>query len=289
MGMGATDTVGRVLAAFGKVVAVTPEFAPAADVPNAGVLAALPALLSCGLLRGSGKYFAMPPGYYGLPTIFLLVAFLALARVRSVEGLRYCAPGEWGKLLGLDRVPEVRTLRAKLRILTKTGQPEQWSAELCREWMEADPEATGVFYVDGHVRVYHGAQTDLPRRYVSRQRLCLRGTTDYWVNALDAQPFFVITKTVDPGMVQVIEHEIVPRLERDAPPLVSDAGAHRQSPASSLRDRLRPRGVQPRAVCEAASASTLPAPPTAAAQGPTGRSRSSPSSRSRSPTARPSR
>ena len=221
MGMGATDTVGRVLAAFGKVVAVKPEFEPAADVPNAGVLAALPALLSCGLLRGSGKYFAIPPGYYGLPTIFLLVAFLALARVRSLEGLRYCAPGEWGKVLGLDRVPEVRTLRAKLRILTNTGQPEQWSAELCREWMEADPEATGVFYVDGHVRVYHGAQTDLPRRYVSRQRLCLRGTTDYWVNALDAQPFFVITKTVDPGMVQVIENEIVPRLERDAPQLVS--------------------------------------------------------------------
>ena len=234
MGMGATDTVGRVLAAFGKVVAVNPEFEPAADVPNAGVLAALPALLSCGLLRGSGKYFAIPPGYYGLPTIFLLVAFLALARVRSLEGLRYCAPGEWGKVLGLDRVPEVRTLRAKLRILTTTGQPEQWSAELCRQWMEADPEATGVFYVDGHVRVYHGAQTDLPRRYVSRQRLCLRGTTDYWVNALDAQPFFVVTKAVDPGMVQVIEHEIVPRLERDAPQLVSD----RELIANPLRHRF---------------------------------------------------
>jgi hypothetical protein len=83
--------------------------------------------------------------------------------------------------------------------------------------MDADPEATGVFYVDGHVRVYHGAQTSLSRRYVSRQRLCLRGTTDYWVNALDAQPFFVVTKAVDPGLVKVVENEIVPRLEREAP------------------------------------------------------------------------
>jgi hypothetical protein len=222
MGMGATDTLGRVLAAFGAVVAVKPEFEPAADVPNAGVLAALPALLSCGLLSGSRKYFSIPPGYYALPSIFLLLAFMALARLKSLESLRYCAPGEWGKVLGLDRVPEVRTLRAKLRVLTTSGQPEQWSAELCRQWMEADPEATGVFYVDGHVRVYHGAQTKLPRRYVSRQRLCLRGTTDYWVNALDAQPFFVVTKSVDPGLVQVIENEIVPRLERDAPRLLSE-------------------------------------------------------------------
>lgn len=222
MGMGATDICGRVLASFGALVAVKPEFESAADVPNAGVLTALPALVSCGLLRQSEKYFQLPVGYYGLPSIFLLLAFLALARVKSLEGLRYCAPGEWGKVLGLDRVPEVRTLRAKLRVLTRTGEPQQWSAELCREWMQADPAATGVFYIDGHVRVYHGAQTALPRRYVSRQRLCLRATTDYWVNALDAQPFFVVTKAVDPGLVKVIEEEIVPRLERDAPALVSE-------------------------------------------------------------------
>jgi hypothetical protein len=221
MGMGATDTCGRVLASLGVAVAVKPQFEPAADVPNAGVLTALPALLSCGLLRGSQRHFVLPPGYYALPSIFLLLAFLALARVKSVESLRYCAPGEWGKVLGLDRVPEVRTLREKLRVLAGAGKPEQWSAELCRQWMQADPEATGVFYIDGHVRVYHGSQTPLPRRYVSRQRLCLRGTTDYWVNALDAQPFFVVTRAVDPGLVKVIEEEIVPRLERDIPGLAS--------------------------------------------------------------------
>lgn len=43
--------------------------------------------------------------------------------------------------------------------------------------------------VDGHVRVYHGDQTPLPKRYVSQKRLCLRGTTDYWVNDQEGQPF----------------------------------------------------------------------------------------------------
>jgi hypothetical protein len=66
--------------------------------------------------------------------------------------------------------------------------------------MQDDPDSAGIFYVDGHVRVYHGAQTALPRHYVSRQRLCLRATTDYWVKALDGQPFFVVTKAVDPGL-----------------------------------------------------------------------------------------
>jgi hypothetical protein len=33
------------------------------------------------------------------------------------------------------------------------------------------------------VRVYHGSLTNVPRRYVARERLCLRGTTDYWAMA----------------------------------------------------------------------------------------------------------
>ncbi len=221
MGMGATDSAGRVEASLGMGGPTKPEFAMTTDVSNAGVLLALPALLSLGLLRGSEKYFKLPLGYYRMASIFLLLAFLALARVKSMEELRFCSPGEWGKLLGLDRAPEVRTLRSKLGILTNEGEPEEWSAELCREWMETDPEATGMFYIDGHVRVYNGSQTPLPRRYVSRQRLCLRGTTDYWVNALDAQPFFAVTKTVDPGMIKVLENDIVPRLLKDAPELVS--------------------------------------------------------------------
>ena len=44
-------------------------------------------------------------------------ALMALARIGSVEQLRYQAPGEWGKVLGLDRIPEVRTLREKIERL----------------------------------------------------------------------------------------------------------------------------------------------------------------------------
>jgi len=222
MGMGAADVVGRLAASVGQLDAVAPDFAPALDVPHGGVLCALPALLAVGLLDGVERFLTLPKGYYGLDSLLLLLAFMALARLRSIESLRYCAPGEWGNLLGLDRVPEVRTLRAKLQLLAHEGQASQWSAALCERWMAAVPEQAGVLYIDGHVRVYHGHQTPLPRHYVARERLCLRATTDYWVNAMDGQPFFVVNQVVDPGLIQVIEQEIVPQLDRCVPAHAAD-------------------------------------------------------------------
>ncbi len=217
MGMGACNVEARVAASVGELEAIAPDFQPALDVPNGGVLFALPALLAVGLLQSTARYFELPKGYYALDSLFLLLAFMALARLKSIESLRYCAPGEWGKLLGLDRVPEVRTLRNKLHLLARDERPEQWSAELCKRWMEAAPEQAGTLYIDGHVRVYNGQQTQLPRHYVARQRLCLRATTDYWVNAMDGQPFFVVNQAVDPGLIKVIEQDILPRLDDDVP------------------------------------------------------------------------
>ncbi|MGH8523963.1 MAG: putative transposase [Gammaproteobacteria bacterium] len=215
--MGATNLLERVAASVGQLGAVAPAFQAALDIPHGGVLLALPALLVSGLLRHARKYFQLPRGYYGLESIFLLLAFMGLARLKSIEALRYCAPGEWGKLLGLDRIPEVRTLRAKIRLLAQLKQAVPWSAELCAEWMAAAPESAAVLYIDGHVRIYHGYQTPLPKHYVARERLCLRATIDYWVNALDGQPFFVVNQAVDPGLLRVLENEIVPRLEKEVP------------------------------------------------------------------------
>lgn len=215
--MGATDIFGRVATSLYGMEALPPTFSACYDVPDGGVLLALPALLAIGLLRHAEKYFALPCGFYRLDSIFLVLAFMALARIKTVEKLRYCPPGEWGKLLGLDRIPEAKTLREKIGILSNQGEPYQWAGELSREWLAMEPEETGVLYVDGHVRVYNGHQTALPRHYVSREKLCLRATTDYWVNAMDGQPFFVINKEIDPGLLQVLENEIVPRLEADIP------------------------------------------------------------------------
>ena len=137
---------------------------------------------------------------------------MALARIRRPEGLRHVPPGELGKVVGLDRVPEVWTLREKIAAMAQNGTPQKWMRELSRAWMEADPWEAGYLYVDGHVRVYHGSGTLLPRRCVSRERLCLRGTTDYWIDNALGRPFFVVSKAVTDGLATTLLDEIVPEL-----------------------------------------------------------------------------
>jgi hypothetical protein len=223
MGVATTNVLDRVMASVGLLPGgVAVRFEPCADVSRGGVLLALPALLACGLLRHCAKYFHLPEGYYTLANVFLLLGLMTLNRVKSIEELRRSAPGEWGKILGLDRCPVVETLRRKIKLITNSGQAvEQWAAALSQDWMQAESleqAAGGMLYlVDGHVRVYHGSQTKLPRHYVARQRLCCRATTDYWVNHPEGSPVLKVNQAVDPGMIQVIRDPIVPRLEADIP------------------------------------------------------------------------
>jgi len=138
MGNGATRSLERVAAAMGELESAPVEFQATCDVAQGGVLLALPALLAAGLLRHTPEFYQLPNGFYGIESIFLLLGLMALARIRSLEQLRYQAPGEWGKLLGLDRIPEVRTLRAKLKLLClEMGQAMRWNAELAKERMDS--------------------------------------------------------------------------------------------------------------------------------------------------------
>jgi hypothetical protein len=68
--------------------------------------------------------------------------------------------------------------------------------------------------------------------YVARQRLCLSATADYWVNAMDGKPFFVVNQPVDPGLLAALERDIVPRLEQDVP--TERPTTRRRSSASPL-------------------------------------------------------
>jgi len=212
LGTACTRADERMAAAIGMAEGIATRFEPCGDVQMGGLLAGLPALCANGLLTGLDKYLSLPGGIYNEMHLLIIMGFMGLGRIRRPEGLRHVPPGELGKVCGLDRVPEVRTLRAKTREMAQNSDLEGWRTDLLRSWMADDPDEAGYLYMDGHVRVYHGLEANLPRRYVARQKLCLRGTTDYWINDAIGQPFFVVYKPVTDGLGAALLEDVLPRV-----------------------------------------------------------------------------
>ena len=180
------------------------------------MLLSLPALLSNGLLKYE-QDFHPDQGYYSIASIFMSLAFLALLRVRTLAQSSHIPAGEIGKAVGLDRIPEVKTLRERIALFCSKCDIEQWGYKLSKSWLEDYPDLSGVLYIDGHVNIYYGSKTQMPKRYVSRLRLCMSGSTDYLVNDQLGQPFFVINKAINSGMIQTIKEDVIPRLNKDIP------------------------------------------------------------------------
>src|SRR3989337_2182406 len=195
----------RALAATGRLAEAPPRFAAAEAVQGAGVLCALPALLQHGLLAvGEHVYGRLRNGFYGLRSGLLTLAGLALLRGRTSEQLQGHAPGDLGRFLGLDRVPEVKTLRRKLGELADRRQAHAFHRGLAERWIAQAPDAIGFLYIDGHVRPYHGHAHRLPEAHVARRRLCLPATTDFYVNDQAAAPGFLVTAPAHDGVVPML-------------------------------------------------------------------------------------
>jgi hypothetical protein len=215
MGKSCSNVVERVLASKIGSSAIT-TFDNHIDLSHGGLLLSIPSLLACRLLHYISR-FGSVTGYYTATHVFLSLIFLILLRVNRLEQSDSVEAGELGRCLGLDRIPEVKTLRSRIASFCKAADVKEWASELSTYWMQGDKELQGVLYIDGHVNLYYGHQVDMPKRFVSRMRLCMSGSTDYWVNNQMGHPFFVVSKTVNDGLVKTIIDEIIPRLNREVP------------------------------------------------------------------------
>lgn len=173
----------------------------------------VPALLSQGLLKASTVFSPLRKGYYGLMSVLLVLAFMLLSRIKCPEQLKTCKVGELGKVIGLDRIPEAKCLRDKIGQIVNQEKSEELSKVLLHEWV--DREDAAFFYIDGHVRVYHGYLANLPRRYVSREKLCLSGTTEFWVNDELGMPYMILTGELNEKLKDIIEERLVPALMQE--------------------------------------------------------------------------
>jgi len=194
----------RLLACNGRLDDAEPVFADADAVPGLGVLFALPALVASGLFGIAGRlYGGIGPAFYGLRTSLLVLLLMALWRIRRPEALKEHDPQALGRVLGLDRVPEVKTLRRKLTRLASFHKAERLGQDLARLRAEHRGNLMGFLYVDGHVRVYHGKHA-IPKAHVARMRLSLPATTDYWINDAGGDPLFVVTALANAGLARML-------------------------------------------------------------------------------------
>lgn len=181
-------------------------------VPHVGLLLALPALAETGLFESCRTVYGhLRAAIYGLRSVVLVLSALALLRRPRPEALKSTDPMALGQVLGLDRAPEVKTLRRKLSEIAQRGKAYDLMRHLARSWLAEVKDVLGIVYVDGHVRVYHGKHK-LPKAHVTQRNLALRAATDYWLNDAEGQPLLLVpakanaalTKMV-PGMIEEVE------------------------------------------------------------------------------------
>jgi transposase len=206
----------RQLAHLGLLDDAAPLFREGSSVPGVGVLFALPCLVESGLFRISRKlYGEIGPAFYGLRTTLLTLLLMALLRIKRPEHLKERDPAAFGRLLGLDRAPEVKTLRRRLTRLAAHHCAEQLGAELARLRVDQRGHLMGFLYVDGHVRAYHGHRAIASKAYVARRHLAMPASTDYWINDRSGDPLLVVTGEVNAALTKAL-----PRLLREVRNLV---------------------------------------------------------------------
>src|SRR6266699_1828590 len=191
------DPVGReperALARFGLLgEGAAPVFTPGARYPLAGLLLALPALAGSGLLEcARDTYGRVRNGFYGLEVMLVLGVFLALLREPRAEGATRVPPAALGRVLGLDRAPEVKTIRRKLAELASAGRAGQLIMALARHHAAARPGALGFLHIDGHARAYFGTR-EVQKTHVARLKFPAAATPETWVTDSRGDPVFMV-------------------------------------------------------------------------------------------------
>ncbi len=185
-------TAERQAARFGQLTEATPRVTEGRQLPLAGLLLALPTLEATGLLEVAGQtYGKLKNGFYGLRSVLLTLVLLALLREPRAEGATRIVPSDLGRILALDRAPEVSTIRRRLAEIAQRGKAGELLAGLARRHVDTHRQAVGFFYIDGHVRAYHGTHK-LPKAHVARMRISMPATLETWVSDVNGDPILVV-------------------------------------------------------------------------------------------------
>ena len=202
----------RAAARFGLLgEGAAPVFAPGARYPLAGLLLALPALAETGLLACARQvYGRLRNGFYGMEVLLVLLVFLALLREPRAEGATRVPPAALGRVLGLDRAPEVKTIRRKLGELAAAGKAADLQMAIAGHHAAARPDTLGFLYIDGHTRAYFGKR-DVQKMHVARLKFPGPATEETWVTGSAGDPLLVVMAEPSSSLAGQIR-DLLPKL-----------------------------------------------------------------------------
>ena len=180
------------------------EFTPARNVPAAGVLLGLALLSTTGLLEEARHvYGRLKNCWYGLRATMWTLFVMALLRIKRPEQLKGVDPAGLGRVLGLPRAPEVKTIRRKLKELARRSRAVVFHRRLAKRRFKDQEDLLAYLYVDGHVRAYSGKRK-ISKAYVTTRKSVMRADTDYWVNLSNGQPLLVVHAPANERLTQMM-------------------------------------------------------------------------------------
>jgi transposase len=216
----------RALARAGLLDDAAPLFGTRCNVRSAGLLLAVPILVAHGVFADAVKIFGrLGPAFYGIRNTVASLLLMFLARINRPEHLKEHSPQALGAVLGLDRAPEMKTVRRKIRRLSGVHKSLEFMRQLTARHLARRAGSKLWLCVDGHVSVYSGKRK-LSKHYVTRLRLSLPSVLDYWVNDERGEPVMVVTGVPKKGVAQ------------EVPRLIEELRQHgEQRPVTVIFDR----------------------------------------------------
>jgi transposase len=194
----------RALARAGVLDDAAPVFGTQHNVRSAGLLLGIPILVTHGVFADAVRIFGhIGPAFYGIRNVVATVLLMFLARINRPEHLKEHSPRELGAVLGLDRAPEMKTLRRKIRRLSALGKSLEFMRQLARRHLQRKGSTKLWLLVDGHVSVYSGKRK-LKKQHVTRLRISLPAVLDYWLNDDSGDPVLAVTGVAKKGMTKLV-------------------------------------------------------------------------------------
>ena len=132
----------------------------------------------------------------------------------TAEQFKHLAPAEAGPLAGLAALPSLRTLRPRLAAIADAADPLELQAAFAQAMLAANPETSGVYYVDDHFVPYAGAKP-VGKGWNNKRGRAERGRADTHVTTHDGRAVCFVTG--EPSGLSVTLPKALAELKKTVP------------------------------------------------------------------------